>query len=57
MAKEHTPVGGSSLLFIGGRTTSTRCACGCNVFTRLEDSADGEHIWQCNGCAEKYAAG
>ena len=56
MARTHTPVGESTMLFIGGSSTSARCACGCNVFTRLDDLPSGEHLYQCNGCADQYAA-
>lgn len=57
MSDGHTPVGGSTMLYIGGSSRSTRCECGTNVFTRLENNEQGEHIYQCNGCGQQYAAG
>lgn len=36
-------------LLVKGERYSFRCACGCNVFQRLE--AD---LFKCNGCGERY---
>lgn len=53
--REHTPIGGTTMLFIGGSSQATRCDCGTNVFTRQEDQGS-EHVYKCNGCGALYAA-
>lgn len=40
-------------IFVAGSTSSFKCVCTCNVFTRISDPAYGK-VYRCNSCGQEY---